>query len=44
VTALADGQIEATAAVRDAVLVTANVAHFDIFDGLQVQNWLGKRT
>jgi tRNA(fMet)-specific endonuclease VapC len=44
VTALADGQIAATAAVHDAVLVTANVAHFDVFEGLQVENWLGKRT
>ncbi len=39
VTALADGQIAAIAAVHDAVLVTANVVHFDVFDGIRVENW-----
>jgi tRNA(fMet)-specific endonuclease VapC len=38
-TALADGQIAATAAVHDAVLVTASVAHFEVFDGLRVESW-----
>jgi tRNA(fMet)-specific endonuclease VapC len=40
VTDLADGQIAATAAVHDAVLVTANVGHFEVFEGLHVENWL----
>jgi predicted nucleic acid-binding protein len=38
--ALADGQIAATAAVHDATIVTANVAHFEPFEGLSVENWL----
>jgi tRNA(fMet)-specific endonuclease VapC len=37
---MADGQIAAIAAVHDVTLVTANVAHFDVFDGLRVENWL----
>ncbi len=40
-TALADGQIAATAAVHEATVVTANVAHFEIFEGLRVENWSG---
>ena len=40
VTDLADGQVAATAAVHDAVLVTANVGHFEVFEGLHVENWL----
>ena len=36
---LADGQIAAIAAVHDATLVTANVAHFAGFEGLRVENW-----
>ncbi len=36
---LADGQIAATAAIHDAILVTANVAHFESFEGLRVENW-----
>ena len=39
VTALADGQIAATAAVNDAFLVTANIAHFEVFEGVRVENW-----
>ena len=38
--ALADGQIAATAAVHEAIVVTANVAHFEPFEGLRVDNWL----
>lgn len=34
-----DGQIAATAAVNDLILVTANEAHFSVFEGLQVINW-----
>lgn len=37
---LADGQIAATAAVHDATVVTANTAHFVVFDGLQVVSWV----
>lgn len=39
-TALADGQIAAVAAVHDATVVTANVAHFELFEGLRVENWV----
>ncbi len=42
VTALADGQIAATAAVSEAVLVTTSVAHFEPFEGLHVENWLAR--
>jgi tRNA(fMet)-specific endonuclease VapC len=35
-----DGQIAAVAAVHDATVVTGNVAHFDVFEGLRVENWL----
>jgi predicted nucleic acid-binding protein len=35
---LAGGQIAATAAVHDAVIVTANVGHFDAFDGARVED------
>ena len=35
-----DGQIAAIAAVHDATLVTANVKHFELFDGLRVENWM----
>ena len=37
---IADGRIAAVAAVQDAVLVTANVGHFEVFEGLRVENWL----
>ena len=36
----ADGQIAATAAVNDLILVTANTADFANFDSLLVENWL----
>lgn len=36
----ADGQIAAVAAVQDAILVTANVGHFEVFEGLRIENWL----
>jgi tRNA(fMet)-specific endonuclease VapC len=38
--ALADGQIAGVAAIHDATLVTANLVHFESFQGLQVVNWL----
>jgi tRNA(fMet)-specific endonuclease VapC len=38
-TSLADGQIAATAAVHDAILITANVTHFEPFEGLRIENW-----
>ena len=34
-----DGQIAAIAKVSGLVLVTRNIADFDIFSGLDVQNW-----
>lgn len=34
-----DGQIAATAKANDLVLVTANRSHFEIFEGLQIENW-----
>lgn len=37
----ADGQIAAVAKTRDLVLVTANVADFQPFEGLQVVTWKG---
>jgi tRNA(fMet)-specific endonuclease VapC len=37
--ALADGQIAATAAINDATLVSANVDHFEVFEGLRVESW-----
>lgn len=36
---LADGQIAAIAAIHDATLVTSNVDHFEIFEGLRVEDW-----
>ena len=36
----ADGQIAAIAAVQDAILVTANVGHFEVFEELRIENWL----
>jgi tRNA(fMet)-specific endonuclease VapC len=35
-----DGQIAAIAAVHDATIVTANVKHFEAFDGVRVENWM----
>jgi len=36
----ADGQIAAVAAVHELTLVTANVKHFEGFQGVEVVNWL----
>jgi tRNA(fMet)-specific endonuclease VapC len=36
-----DGQIAAVAAVNDATVVSGNAAHFEPFEGLRVENWLG---
>jgi tRNA(fMet)-specific endonuclease VapC len=38
-----DGQIAAIAAMNGLIAVTANVAHFSIFRGVGVQNWLVSR-
>jgi tRNA(fMet)-specific endonuclease VapC len=35
----ADGQIASIAATRDLTLVTANVADFERFEGLRVEDW-----
>jgi tRNA(fMet)-specific endonuclease VapC len=35
----ADGQIAATARVNELVLVTANRAHFEAFEGLRIEDW-----
>jgi tRNA(fMet)-specific endonuclease VapC len=35
-----DAQIAAVAAVNDATVVTGNAAHFEMFEGLCVENWL----
>jgi tRNA(fMet)-specific endonuclease VapC len=35
-----DGQIAAIAIVHDATIVTANEKHFEVFEGLRVDNWL----
>jgi tRNA(fMet)-specific endonuclease VapC len=37
---VADGQIAAVAATNGIPVVTANVADFEIFKGLAVQNWM----
>jgi tRNA(fMet)-specific endonuclease VapC len=34
-----DGQIAAVAKANDLVLVTANRAHFESFEGLQIEDW-----
>ncbi len=34
-----DGQIAATARAHDLVLVTANRAHFEVFEGLRIEDW-----
>lgn len=36
----ADGQIAAVAKVNDLVLVTANLSHFEPFEGLRTENWM----
>ena len=38
--AIVDGQIAAIAKVNDLILVTANVAEYQIFNGLLIENWL----
>lgn len=35
-----DGQIAAVACVHNLIVVTANLAHFVVFEGLQSENWL----
>ena len=35
----ADGMIAAVAATRDLTLVTRNMAHFEHFEGLAIENW-----
>ena len=37
--AFVDGQIAAIAAVRSFVLVTANIGDFEVFEGLDVEDW-----
>jgi tRNA(fMet)-specific endonuclease VapC len=34
-----DGQIAATARVNDVIVVTANRTHFEMFDGLEIEDW-----
>lgn len=34
-----DGQIAAVAKVNDLILVTANLSHFEPFEGLRVEDW-----
>lgn len=41
VISFADGQIAAIAHVHDLTVVTANLAHFEVFDGLRSENWIG---
>jgi tRNA(fMet)-specific endonuclease VapC len=36
-----DSQIAAVAAVNDATIVTGNAPHFEVFEGVRVENWLG---
>jgi predicted nucleic acid-binding protein len=36
-----DGPIAAVAAVNGATVVSGNAAHFEPFEGLRVENWLG---
>jgi tRNA(fMet)-specific endonuclease VapC len=38
-----DGQIAAIGAVNHLTLVTANVRHFEVFEGLNVEDWTGRR-
>ena len=35
-----DGQIAAVAHVHDLIVVTANLAHFEVFEGLQSESWI----
>jgi tRNA(fMet)-specific endonuclease VapC len=34
-----DGQIAATAKVNDVIVVTANRTHFEMFEGLGIEDW-----
>lgn len=36
-----DGQIAAVAHRHDLIVVTANLAHFEAFEGLQSESWIG---
>ena len=36
-----DGQIAAVASVHGLIVVTANLAHFAVFEGLQSESWMG---
>jgi tRNA(fMet)-specific endonuclease VapC len=36
----ADGQIAAIAKANDLVLVTANLSHFELFEGLRIESWM----
>jgi len=35
-----DGQIAAIASVHDCIVVTANVEHFEPFEGIRIENWM----
>jgi tRNA(fMet)-specific endonuclease VapC len=35
-----DGQIAAIASVHDCIVVTANVDHFEAFEGIRIENWM----
>lgn len=39
--ALIDAQIAAVAAVHSLIVVTANLAHFEVFEDLQIESWFG---
>lgn len=41
VVSFADGQIAAIAHVHELIVVTANLAHFEVFEGLRAENWIG---
>ena len=38
--AFLDGQIAAIARVHECIVVTANVAHFEPFEGIRIENWM----
>lgn len=37
--AFADSQIAATAKANNLILVTANLTHFELFEGLRIEDW-----
>jgi len=39
--AFIDGQIAAVAHANSLIVVTANLAHFEVFEGLQSESWIG---